>query len=104
MDLTNTGGGAGGLREEGSQRPAIVEVEEEWAWAGVAAARARDAQASLYSVLICTGCAAGAWVGRLGLTRTPGPRMLAATGGMSGLGELGRKRACRVRGGAERSA
>lgn len=53
MDFNDRGGGAGRRREEGSRRPALAEVEEEWARAGVAAARAQWAQASLYSVLIC---------------------------------------------------
>lgn len=61
-------GGIGGRGEEGSRCPAFAKVEEEWAPAGVAAACARKAQASLYSVLFSGypsrgGCASRAGEG-----------------------------------------
>lgn len=51
--LMTQGEGQEGVERRVSQRPALAEVEEEWARAGVATAKAQGAQASLYSVLIC---------------------------------------------------
>lgn len=110
VDVTGPGGGARGRRGEGAPRPASAEIERGWGPAGVAAARAGEAQGSLCSFRAAgtgkrAGCAAAAGEGReAGFNSDAGAPKAGSGSGCVWPGRAGDGEGGRTREGAERAA